>query len=144
MSWILRPTNVLKVGGAVLVLLGLIGIAGITSTWDFFNLDTGENVGHIGLGVVGLAVAFGTSDERIHRALVIVLAITGLAFGIGGFLLPSGGALVNGAFKTPNFFGLANLEDPADNVLHLVVGLWCAASVLTSRAPAMAEVKARA
>ena len=142
MNWILRPTNVLKVGGAVLVLLGLIGLAGITSGWDFFNLDMGENVGHIALGVVGLAVAFGTSDERIHRGLVIVLAVTGLAFGIGGFLLPSGGALVNGAFKTPNFFGLANLEDPSDNILHLVVGLWCAASVLTSRAPAMAAVKA--
>ena len=142
MNWILRPTNVLKVGGAVLVLLGLIGLAGITSGWDFFNLDMGENVGHIALGVVGLAVAFGTSDERIHRGLVIVLAVTGLAFGIGGFLLPSGGALVNGAFKTPNFFGLANLEDPSDNILHLVVGLWCAASLLTSRAPAMAAVKA--
>lgn len=144
MSWILRPTNVLKVGGTVLLLLGLIGLAGITSTWDVFNLDTGENVAHIALGIVGLGVGFGTSDERIHRLLVIVLAITGLATGIGGFLLPSGGALLNGAFKTPNFFGLANLESPSDDVLHLVVGIWCAASAFMGRAPAMAESAARA
>jgi hypothetical protein len=140
MSWILRPTNVLKVGGAVLLLLGIIGLTGLTSTWSFFNLDTGENVAHTVLGIVGLGVGFGTSDEYIHRLLVIVLAVTGLATGIIGFLLPSGGALVGGAFTMPNFLGLANLE-PADDVLHLVVGIWCAAAVLTSRAPAMAEAK---
>lgn len=138
MSWILKPTNVLKVGGAVLLLLGIIGLVGITSTWSFFNLDTGENVAHTVLGIVGLAVGFGTSDERIHRLLVIVLAVTGLATGLVGFLLPSGGQLLNGAFTMPNFLGLANLE-PSDDVLHLVVGIWCAAAVLTSRGPAAEE-----
>ncbi len=141
MSWILRPTNVLKVGGTVLLLLGIIGVLGITSTWSFFNLDNGENVAHIVLGIVGLAVGFGTSDERVHRLLVGVLAVTGLATGIIGFFLPSGGQLVNGAFTMPNFLGLANLE-PADDVLHLVVGIWCAASVLTSRSPEMAAARA--
>jgi hypothetical protein len=142
MAFILNPTNVLKIGGTVLVLLGLIGLSGVTSAVTWFSLDTGENVAHVGLGVVGLAVAFGTKDQRIHRGLVAVLAITGLAFGIGGFALGDGGALTNGAFARPNFFGLANLENPADNILHLVVGIWTAASALTYRGMAMAEARA--
>lgn len=137
MSWILHPTNVLKLGGAVLVLLGVVGATGITNSWDFFNLDAGENVAHIGLGVVGLAVGFGTKDERIHRGLVAILAVTGLAFGIGGFLLAPG------SFAKGNFLGLANLENPSDNVLHLVVGIWTAASALTYR-PRMAMETAKA
>lgn len=137
MSFILHPTNVLKIGGTVLVLLGLIGLSGVTSSIDWFNLDTGENVAHIGLGVVGLAVAFGTKDVRVHRGLVAVLAITGLAFGLGGFALPAG------SFAKGNFLGLANLENPADNILHLVVGIWTAASALMYRGEmAMAEARA--
>lgn len=143
MSFILHPTNVLKIGGTVLILLGLIGLTGVTGSLNWFSLDMGENVAHIGLGIVGLAVAFGTSDERIHRGLVAVLAITGLAFGIGGFVLPDGGALSNGAYAKPNFFGLANLENPADNVLHFVVGVWTGASALWGRT-AMAVAEARA
>lgn len=137
MSWILRPTNVLRLGGAVLLLLGIIGATGITNSWEFFNLDLGENVAHIGLGVVGLAAGYGIKDERAHRALVAVLAVTGLAFGIGGLFLPAG------SFAKGNFLGLANLENPSDDVLHLVVGIWTAASALTSRgAAAIAEARA--
>lgn len=136
MSWILRPTNVLRLGGAVLLLLGIVGATGITSSWEFFNLDLGENVAHIGLGIVGLAVGYGIKDERIHRGLVAVLAVTGLAFGLLGFFLPAG------SFTHGNFFGLANLENPSDDVLHLVVGIWTAASALAYRgAAAMTEAR---
>jgi hypothetical protein len=138
MAFILRPTNVLKIGGSVLILLGLIGLSGVTSSVDWFNLDMGENVAHIGLGVVGLAVAFGTKDERVHRGLVAVLAITGIAFGLGGFALPAG------SFAKGNFFGLANLENPADNFLHLVVGIWTGASALWGSRGEMAMAEARA
>lgn len=142
MAFILHPTNVLKIGGTVLILLGLVGLSGITNAVNWFSLDTGENVAHIALGIVGLAVAFGTSDVRVHRGLVAVLAVTGLAFGIAGFALPDGGALTNGAYAKPNFFGLANLENPADNILHFVVGIWTGASALTYRAMGMAEARA--
>lgn len=142
MAFILHPTNVLKIGGSVLILLGLVGLSGVTSSISWFSLDTGENVAHVALGVVGLAVAFGTSDVRVHRGLVAVLAITGLAFGLAGFALPDGGALTSGAYANPNFFGLANLENPADNILHFVVGVWTAASALTYRGMVMAEAGA--
>jgi hypothetical protein len=141
MAFILHPTNVLKIGGTVLILLGLVGLTGVAG-FQWFHLTAGENVAHIVLGIVGLAVGFGTSDIRVHRGLVAVLAITGLAFGIGGFALPSGGAFANGAFATPNL-GVANLENPADNLLHIVVGVWTGASTLWGRAAmAMAETRA--
>lgn len=141
MSFILHPTNVLKIGGTVLVLLGLVGLSGITGSLQWFHLTAGENVAHIALGIVGLAVGFGTSDVRVHRGLVSVLAITGLAFGLIGFGLPDGGALVNGMFAMPNL-GVANLENPADNLLHVVVGVWTAASALTYRGMAIAAARA--
>ena len=34
-----------------------------------------------------------------------------------------------------NFYGLANLESPADNLLHLVVGIWAAAAAYANRQP---------
>jgi hypothetical protein len=140
-AFILHPTNVLKIGGTVLILLGLFGLTGVAG-FQWFHLTAGENVAHIALGIVGLAVAFGTSDVRVHRGLVAVLAITGIGFGLLGFALPSGGALVNGAFQMPNL-GVANLENPADNLLHIVVGIWTGASALWGRAQmAMAEARA--
>lgn len=69
-----------------------------------------------------------------------MLAITGFAFGIWGFLLPTGRlpeALTNG-----NFYGLANLENPLDDLLHIVVGIWATAAFLMDREPSMAESRA--
>ena len=91
---------------------------------DFFSLDAGENVAHVGLGVIGLAAGFGLKDARIHRGLTAVVGITALIFGLLGWFLPSGGALASGAFAKSNFLGLANLESPADNLLHLFVAAW--------------------
>ena len=142
MAFILNPTNVLKIGGAVLILLGLVGLSGVTRDLQWFHLTAGENIAHVVLGIVGLGVAFGVPDVRVHRGLVAVLAITGLAFGFLGFVLPSGGALINGAFQMPNL-GVANLENPADNLLHIVVGIWTGASFLWGSAE-MAMEPARA
>ncbi len=60
----------------------------------------------------------------MHRWLTAVVGITALVFGLLGWFLPSGGALANGAFANPNILGLANLESPADNLLHLFVAAW--------------------
>ncbi len=131
MSTLLSPTTVLRLGGAVLLLLGLIGLTGVTNSIAFFNLDSGENIAHIALGVVGLGAGFGTKNPELHRWLVAVIALTGLATGIYGFTLAAGDETHR------NFFGLANLENPADNVLHVVVGIWAGAAAYLNR-PAMA------
>ena len=128
MSTLLTPTGFLKVGGGVLLALGLIGATGITNNIELFNLDAGENVAHTVLGAVGLAVGFGLKDVRIHRGLVAVLAITGFLTGIIGFILPAG------SYAQGNFLGLANLENPADNLLHIVVGIWATVAVMRAGA----------
>lgn len=129
MNLLLSPTGFLKIGGVILVALGLIGITGVTNDITFFNLDTGENVAHIFLGVVALVGAFGIRDARAHRILVAIVAVTGLFFGVYGFFLPAGD------FMHGNFLGLANLENPADNLLHLVVGTWAAGAAWLNREP---------
>ncbi len=116
------PTLFLKVGGAVLLLLGLIGLIGVFNNVSWFNLDAGENIAHIVLGVVGLGFGFFVKDANINKWLVVILGVTGLVIGLGGFFL-SGSTFANGAFAKPNFFGVANLENPADNLLHLAVGI---------------------
>lgn len=72
-------------------------------------------------------MAFGIPDARVHKWLVIVLAVTGFAVGIRGFFLPTG------SFAKGNVFGVANLENPADNLLHIVVGIWAVLAVALDR-----------
>ena len=67
MSTLLSPTTVLRLGGAVLLLLGLIGLSGVTNNIAAFNLDSGENIAHVALGIVGLAAGFGTRNAELHR-----------------------------------------------------------------------------
>jgi hypothetical protein len=136
MSTLLSPTTVLRLGGAVLLLLGLIGLTGITNSIAFFNLDSGENIAHVALGIVGLGAGFGTKNADLHRWLVAFIALSGLFTGIYGFTLAAGDEMHR------NFFGLANLENPADNLLHLVVGLWAAAAAYLNK-PAMAIAEGR-
>jgi hypothetical protein len=136
-STFLSPTTVLRLGGIVLLALGVIGLTGVTNNIAFFNLDSGENIAHIGLGIIGLVAGFGVKDPAVHRGLTAVIAVTGLFTGLYGFALPAGDEMHR------NFFGLANLENPADNLLHVVVGLWAAAAAVANR-PAMAMAESRA
>jgi hypothetical protein len=112
----MNSKNFLQIGGAVLVLLGLLGFLGVigpTPDRSLFGeawwFDNGENWAHLVLGVVGLLAAY-MLDGAMQRNLVLLLAIVALFFGIYGFV-------------TPVFLG-ANLESPADNILHLVVAVW--------------------
>jgi hypothetical protein len=138
-------TAFLKYGGGVLLLVGLVGFLGILNNVNFFSLDAGENIAHVALGIVGLAAGFGLKDARVHRGLAAVVGITALIFGLLGWFLPDGGALTNGAFAKPNFLGLANLESPSDNLLHLFVAAWAVWAMMgDSRVPAMAPAAKRA
>ena len=117
------PRLFLSAGGSVLLLLGIVGYAGVfTETGSpTFWLDGWENLAHTGLGLASLAAVFvpgiNVALAPYYRWIVGVVALIALFFGIYGFLLPAGSS------ANPNPFGAANLESPADNVLHLVVGL---------------------
>lgn len=130
------PKLFLTVGGAVLLLLGIVGYLNVfkESSTPWFWLDGGENLAHTVLGVVALAAIFvpglNSALAPYYRAIVILVGLIALFFAVYGFL-QAGAA-------QPNTFGLSNLENPSDNLLHLVVGVVAlAAAWMPSRDTAM-------
>jgi uncharacterized membrane protein HdeD (DUF308 family) len=117
----LYPRLFLIYGGAVLLLLGIVGYLGVFTEPNTpgFWLDGGENLAHTFLGIVALAAVFvpglNTALKPYYRAIVALVGVIALFFAVYGFLNASG--------AEPNTFGIANLENPADNLLHLVVGI---------------------
>lgn len=94
--------------------LGMVGVIGPTASNSIFGaawwFDTYENWAHLLLGIVGVIAAF-IFPASLQKPLVLLLGVAGLFF-----------AIYSG-FVDMNFLG-ANLENPADTVLHLVVGAW--------------------
>ena len=129
----MNPKQFLLIGGIVLLALGLAGFAGLFSQMNtFFYLDAGENVAHTGLGVIAIAAAYLLKDAILQKWLVAAVGVLALFFTVYGFVV-AGNA-------SPNTFGVANLESPADDILHLVVGVWAlAAAFLGGRMPMPAK-----
>ena len=127
MASLLTPKGFLTYGGIALLALGIVGYLNIFTMESFpsFYLDAGENVAHTALGIIALAIVFvpglNTMFAPYYRWIVILLAVVALFFGVYGFVVASA--------DSPNTFGLANLESPLDNILHLVVGAWAAYAV---------------
>jgi len=120
------PRGFLIVGGAVLLVLGLLGFVILKdASLSFFWLDTSENIAHIALGAVALAAVYvPTLNDMLkpyYRWIVILVGLIALFFGVYGFIVPAGSS------ASPNTFGLANLE-LGDNLLHLVVAAWAFAA----------------
>ncbi len=120
LHFILSPQGFLKVGGSVLVLvavLGFVGVIGPTTSslfGSYWYFDNAENWAHLVLGVVGLIAAF-KFPAAFNKTLVLILGIFGVLVGLYSLfgLVPEG----------TTFLG-AGLENPADTLLHLVVGAW--------------------
>ena len=106
-------------------LLGFFGLIGPTSDQSIFGeawwFDNGENWAHTVLGVVALIAAFALKSESAQKNLVILVGVLGLFFAVYNI------------FST-TFLG-ANLENPLDLILHLVIGVWALWAAL--RKPAM-------
>ena len=125
----MNPKQFLQIGGAVLVLVGILGFIGVIgptteasifgSAWWF---DNGENWAHLILGIVALIAAFALKDESMMKNLVMLVGILGLFFAVYNI------------FST-NFLG-ANLESPLDLILHLVVGGWALWAAMRKGSPA--------
>jgi len=121
-SSLFTPKGFLTYGGAILLILGILGFVALSSATAYpsFYLDNGENVAHTFLGIVALAIVFvpglNTMFAPYYRWIVILLGIVALFFAVYGFLVAGNPA--------PNTFGVSNLENPFDNILHLVVGAW--------------------
>lgn len=108
------PKQFLQIGGVVLLLLGVVGFLVPNLLGDTLKFDTYENVAHTLLGAVAL---YGSAklSAQLQLRLTQVVGVLALVVGVLGFM--------NAGNPEPNFYG-ANLENPVDNVLHLVVGAW--------------------
>ena len=111
----MHPKQFLQIGGVILVLLGVIGFMKPDFAGDFLNFDGPENWSHLVLGVVAISLAPLAIGE-LKKWVVVLVGLVALVFGILGFMVSGNPA--------PNFYGVTNFENPADNVLHVVVGLW--------------------
>lgn len=126
----MNPKQFLQIGGIVLVLVGVLGFVGVIgptpdklfgSAWWF---DNAENWAHLVLGVVALVAAY-SFPASLQRPLVLLLGIVGVVIGLYSF------------FGYENLLG-ANLENPADSLLHVVVGLWALLAAWKKQAMPMA------
>ena len=116
----------LILGGIVLVLvaiLGMIGIIGPTADQSIFSgnwwFDSAENWAHLVLGVVALIAAF-VLPAGLQKPLVILVGLLAVVVGLYS------------AFVSTMLLG-ANLESPADTVLHLAVGIWALLAALMGK-----------
>ncbi len=119
---IFTPKGFLQVGGVVLVvvaLLGFFGIIGPTPERSIFGegwwFDNAENWAHLVLGVVALLAMYALKNPMHQKWLVALVGILGVLFGVY--------SLFGGVPEGTMFMG-ANLENPMDTILHLVVGAW--------------------
>lgn len=110
------------------MLLGILGYAGIigpTPSQSIFGaswyFDGGENFVHLLLGIVGFICAF-ILPTILQKYLVYILGAAALFF-----------AIFSG-FVSNDFYSLTNLENPADTLLHLIVGLWAFYAAAKTRA----------
>lgn len=112
----MNPRQFLLIGGAVLVLVGILGFVGVIGPTpedsifgDPWWFDNGENWAHTILGVVGIAAAF-VLPAGAQRGLVLLLGVVGIIVAVY------------------NLFSLtllgSNLERPLDTLLHAAVGAW--------------------
>lgn len=113
----MNPKQFLQIGGIVLVVVGLLGFIGVLgpdvdssifgSAWWF---DNAENWAHLVLGVVALLVLYAL-PENTHKQITVVVGVVAV---LAGLYSVTGEAQLLGA----------NLENPLDTILHLVVGAW--------------------
>ncbi len=127
----MNPKQFLQIGGAVLVVVGVLGffLIGPTAEQSVFGsawwFDNAENWAHLVLGVVGLIAAF-VLAANMQKTLVMVLGVLGVLVGLYSLLVST------------TLLG-ANLENPADTILHIAVGAWALWASMSKQAMSMAS-----
>ncbi|MBI3115569.1 MAG: hypothetical protein HYZ09_03735 [Candidatus Kerfeldbacteria bacterium] len=124
----MNPKQFLTVGGVILVLVGILGfvnVIGPSADKSIFGeawwFDNAENWTHLILGIVALIAAYAL-PKNLHKPLVLLVGIVGIIVGVYSIFTPT--------------LGAANLENPADTILHLAIGVWALVAGM-GKAPAM-------
>lgn len=107
----------LLIGGLALILIAVLGFAGIigpTPEKSIFGgnwwFDNGENWAHLVIGIAGLIAAF-VLPGKLQKALVVLLGVVAILIGLYSLIIST------------SFLG-TNLENPLDTLLHLAFGAW--------------------
>jgi hypothetical protein len=116
-----RPNGFLRLGGAIILIIGLLGVVGILgpdSSQSIFQSYwwLGERESHvfIATAIALLFISF-TFPALWQRYIVIIFGI--LEILIGSY-----------TFFGQNIFGI-NLETPSDTIVHFIIGGWALYSV---------------
>jgi hypothetical protein len=109
----MTPKQFLQIGGVVLVLLGVIGF--LKPDFGIVFFSPAENWAHLLLGIVALVLAPLPLGD-LKKWVVVLVGLVALVFAVLGYMAKDN--------AVPNFYGVAQLDNPVDNVLHLVVGIW--------------------
>ena len=97
--------------GWILLVLGVLGYV-LPNIWGAsLNFSAGENLSHLLLGLVTLAVAYWAKDADLKRWYVILIGVLALYYATFGWLV------------SPNYYGYATLEQ-TDNIIHILIGVW--------------------
>ena len=120
----MNPKQFLQIGGVVLLLLAIVGFL-VPEIPGLVTFSPAENWAHLVLGVVALVLAPMPLGD-LKKWVVVLVGLLALFFGIAGFMVRMAPA--------PNFYGVAQLDNPVDNVLHLVVGIWALLAAFNKKA----------
>lgn len=120
LDYILSPQGFLKIGGVILVLIAVLGFIGVigpssdTLFGGYWYFDNAENWAHLVLGIAALVAVF-WFPASFNKMLVMALGVIGVLIGLYSLFSPSP--------EGTDFMG-AMLQNPADTLLHLIVGAW--------------------
>lgn len=106
----MNPKNFLMWVGWILLVVGIVGFLVPNLLDPVLVFDQTENWAHTVLGIVALAAAYWSKDANTQKWLAVIYGALALIVGLWGFF-------------NPEFLG-AMLENPADNLIHLVIGVW--------------------
>jgi hypothetical protein len=110
----MNPKSFLQIGGVILLVLGALGFLVERPLGDLLWLTPLENIAHAVLGIVALVLSPLPLGD-LKKWVVVLVGLIALAVGVWGFLLADA--------SSPNFYG-AHLDNPLDNIIHVVVGVW--------------------
>lgn len=119
----------LLIGGIILVVVGILGwfLIGPTAEKSIFGatwwFDNAENWAHLILGIVAMILAY-TGSMSLKKGVTWVVGILALLVGLYSLM-------------GTKMIGAASLENPADTILHLVVGIWAVWAALKTKGGAM-------
>ena len=118
----MTPRLFLIVAGELLLALGAAGYLGFFSEErsPWFWTDAAENAVHTLIGGMAVGVVLvprlREAAAPYYRRLVVAIGVIALAVAVYGFLQIG--------VPEPNAFGISNLENPFENLLHLALASW--------------------